>query len=264
MYISRKDIDGRCILMSLGERLKELRKREKLTQQELAQQIGCSHQTISKYEKDENMEKIKVISSLSDFFGVSTDQLIKGTVSKKLGEISVDEERFLNKYRNLSTHDREIVNYILNMNNSSELQKPQIIYIEKSVRSVRMKLQSVSAGYGEIIDDTSEHEENFPTNIVPDNTSYGVRVNGDSMEPTIMNGQIIWVEERKDRLPNGSIGIFNTIQGQVCKKFYQDGYDGTITLVSQNEKYENIVIDNPDFYDIMQGRVIGWCDDPKK
>lgn len=256
--------------MSLGERLKELRKQKKLTQQELAQQIGCSHQTISKYEKDENMEKIKVISSLSDFFGVSTDQLIKGVVSDKLGELSVDEERFISQYRNLSPHDKEIVNYILNMTpefenkNTNSTQSPHIIYIEKAVKPVRMKLQSISAGYGEIIDDNSEHEENFPIDIVPDNTSYGVRVNGDSMEPTIMNGQIIWVEERKDRLPNGSIGIFNTEQGQVCKIFYQEGIDGTITLVSKNNNYPNIIIDNPSFNNIMQGRVIGWCDDPKK
>lgn len=256
--------------MSLGERLKELRKQRKLTQQELAQQIGCSHQTISKYEKDENMEKIKVISSLSDFFGVSTDRLIKGTVSNKLGELSVDEEKFLLQYRNLSIHDRKIVDYVLNLTPESEnentnyTQSPKIIYIEKAVKSVRMKLQSISAGYGEIIDDKSEHEENFPINIVPNNTSYGVRVNGDSMEPTIMNGQIIWVEERKDRLPNGSIGIFNTEQGQVCKIFYQEGVDGIITLVSKNDNYPNIVIDNPSFNDIMQGRVIGWCDDPKK
>lgn len=254
--------------MSLGERLKELRKQRKLTQQELAQQIGCSHQTISKYEKDENMEKIKVISSLSDFFDVSTDQLIKGTLSKKLGEISVDEEKFISQYRDLPTHDKEIVNYILNLASTSEnkdsVQSPKIVYIEKAVKPVRMKLQSVSAGYGEIIDDASEHEENFPVNIVPDNASYGIRVNGDSMEPTIMNGQIIWVEERKDRLPNGSIGIFNTEQGQVCKMFYQEGIDGTITLVSKNNNYPNIIIDNSSFNNIMQGRVIGWCDDPKK
>ena len=250
--------------MSLGERLKDLRKQRGLTQQELAQKIGCSHQTISKYEKDENMEKIKVISSLSDFFNVSTDQLIKGTASAKFGELSIDEEKFISQYRDLSHHDREIVNYIMNMENTSELQKPKIIYIEKAVKPVRMKLQSISAGYGEIIDDSSEYKENFPIDIVPDNVSYGVRVNGDSMEPTIKNGQIIWVEERKDRLPEGSIGIFNTEYGQVCKFFYQDGIDGTITLVSKNKIYPNIIIDNPNFNDIMQGRVIGWCNDPKK
>lgn len=64
------------------------------------------------------MEKIKVIQSLSEFFGVTTDYLIKGIQSDVLGEVNVDEEKFLSKYRDLSSHDREIVDYILNTQTS--------------------------------------------------------------------------------------------------------------------------------------------------
>lgn len=250
-------------MSDIGTRLKEVRIKKGLTQGQLAEKLHCSSKAISRYENNENLDKvydfIKICECLEE-----VNYIITGKEYSNGKEISRQDQQILSAYHNLTDSDRRVVDYILNTGNITAPQKPKIIYIEKSVKPVRMKLQSISAGYGEIIDDTSEYKEDFPADIVPDNTSYGIRVNGDSMEPTIMNGQIIWVEERKDRLPNGSIGVFNTEYGQVCKIFYQDGMNGTITLVSKNNNYPNIIIDNPDFIDIMQGRVIGWCDDPKK
>lgn len=233
--------------MSLGERLKELRKQRGLTQQELAQQIGCSHQTISKYEKDENMEKIKVISSLSDFLGVSTDQLIKGTVSNKLGELSIDEERFISQYRGLSPHDREIVDYILNMKQTTI--KPIIKYeniVTDDVIYFPLVEQKASAGIGDPTHQWSNEADKvaFPLNEVPKGTTHAIIVDGFSMEPTFFNGQIVFINAEKD-CNDGDFGIFQVTTSEktdiYCKQLKYDEY-GRRYLHSVSER-----ADDPEF-----------------
>lgn len=62
--------------MSLGERIKELRKRNKLTQTELAQQICSSQNNISKYERDETAPNPDTLRLLALVLGTTSDYLI--------------------------------------------------------------------------------------------------------------------------------------------------------------------------------------------
>jgi len=57
-------------------RIADLRHRKNMTQQELAQVIGVSFQTISKWEKGSNMPDIMFLPALAEFFQVSIDQLM--------------------------------------------------------------------------------------------------------------------------------------------------------------------------------------------
>ena len=57
-------------------RIADLRKKTKVTQQELADSIGVSFQTISKWETGVNMPDITILPLLADYFKVSTDQLL--------------------------------------------------------------------------------------------------------------------------------------------------------------------------------------------
>ncbi len=57
-------------------RIADLRKKVKVTQQELADSIGVSFQTISKWETGVNMPDITILPLLADYFKVSTDQLL--------------------------------------------------------------------------------------------------------------------------------------------------------------------------------------------
>lgn len=57
-------------------RIKELRKKNKITQTELAKGIGSSTQAISMYEKGERNPKIDKIQALADFFNVSVEYLM--------------------------------------------------------------------------------------------------------------------------------------------------------------------------------------------
>ena len=71
-------------------RIANLRKQKRLTQQELADAIGVSFQTISKWETLATMPDITLLPSLAEYFQVSTDQLLG--LKPLDGEVYVPEQ----------------------------------------------------------------------------------------------------------------------------------------------------------------------------
>ena len=66
--------------MDLGQRLKDHRIKLNLTQEELAEKLYVSRQTISSWENDKSYPDIHSLLMISDLFGVSLDTLIKGDI----------------------------------------------------------------------------------------------------------------------------------------------------------------------------------------
>ena len=66
--------------MELGKRLKEYRTRAGMTQDELAEKLFVSRQTISSWENDKSYPDIHSLLMLGEVFGVSLDTLVKGDI----------------------------------------------------------------------------------------------------------------------------------------------------------------------------------------
>lgn len=64
--------------MSIAERIMNLRKKEGWSQEELADRLGVSRQSVSKWESGASVPDINRILEMSELFGVSTDHLLKG------------------------------------------------------------------------------------------------------------------------------------------------------------------------------------------
>lgn len=64
--------------MTFGTRLKQARIKQNLTQQQLAEQLHVSRQTISGWENERTYPDIDALIALSDLFGLSLDDLIRG------------------------------------------------------------------------------------------------------------------------------------------------------------------------------------------
>ncbi len=62
---------------SIGKTIQCLRKAKGVTQEKMAQQIGVSFQTISKWENDVTMPDILLLPVIADYFGVSIDELFQ-------------------------------------------------------------------------------------------------------------------------------------------------------------------------------------------
>ncbi len=72
--------------MSLGETIRECRKKAALSQEQLAGKLNVSRQAVTKWETDKGIPDIANLIAISDEFGLSLDELIKGnaTVKKKI------------------------------------------------------------------------------------------------------------------------------------------------------------------------------------
>lgn len=74
----------------VGGNLQELRKSRHLTQQELAEQVGYSDKSISKWELGKAIPTVDILIDLASFFGVTVDYIITerspGEVQKSMNE----------------------------------------------------------------------------------------------------------------------------------------------------------------------------------
>ena len=65
--------------MSLGNHLFQARKKKGLSQEEVAEKLGISRQTVSKWETDETLPDIRQSKRLAVLYGVSLDELVDWT-----------------------------------------------------------------------------------------------------------------------------------------------------------------------------------------
>lgn len=61
--------------IKIGEKIKLLRKQKNISQEVLAQYLGVSFQSVSKWENETTMPDITLVPAIASFFGVSTDEL---------------------------------------------------------------------------------------------------------------------------------------------------------------------------------------------
>ncbi|CAI3547727.1 helix-turn-helix domain-containing protein [Clostridium neonatale] len=66
-------------MATFSERLRELRKENRITQQELADKFFITKSAVSKYENGVNTPENKLLQDLADYFNVSIDYLLGRT-----------------------------------------------------------------------------------------------------------------------------------------------------------------------------------------
>lgn len=69
--------------MNFGENLQKLRKEKNISQEQLAEELHVSRQTIGKWENGVTYPETECLIQISDFFEVSIDTLLKETVTEQ-------------------------------------------------------------------------------------------------------------------------------------------------------------------------------------
>lgn len=77
--------------MEVGKQIKKYRKEIELSQDELAEKIFVSRQTISNWENNKNYPDVKSLLLLSSLFSVSLDILIKGDLEEMKEQIKKED-----------------------------------------------------------------------------------------------------------------------------------------------------------------------------
>jgi len=65
-------------LMTIEERIQELRKRKGLSQEQLAEMLGVSRQAVSKWENGQSLPEVEKLITMGELFGVTIDYILKG------------------------------------------------------------------------------------------------------------------------------------------------------------------------------------------
>ena len=108
--------------MTFGERLYELRKSKNISQEEMAELLDVSRQSISKWENDKAYPEMTRLLFMSEYFDVSLDYLMRGTEedeNRKDVSVSYKAKNMLlvwnNFVSNLSSKQRKllIILYVL-------------------------------------------------------------------------------------------------------------------------------------------------------
>ena len=79
--------------MEIGKQIKKYRTEQKLSQEDLADKIYVTRQTISNWENERNYPDIRSLVLLSNVFGVSLDILVKGDLNHMKEEINTEYVR---------------------------------------------------------------------------------------------------------------------------------------------------------------------------
>ena len=86
--------------MSFGTNLQFLRDKAGMTQEELAEQLQVSRQSVSKWESDASFPEMEKLLVLCELFHTNLDTLLRGNVQESMRADTIGYDRFMNWFSN--------------------------------------------------------------------------------------------------------------------------------------------------------------------
>ena len=96
-------------MLKIGEKIKELRKAQDVTQEKLADYLNISYQAVSKWENGLALPDITLLPKLANFFGVTADELL--SINPTEDESKLDE--YYKLYRENNRQGKMMENIVL-------------------------------------------------------------------------------------------------------------------------------------------------------
>lgn len=222
--------------MAFKDRLKEARLTKGLTQEQIAEKIGVAKSTFTGYEKGNSEPNMLTVSKIMKELQVDANYLYQDEMGSNYPmKVSYDEYQHIEKYRNLDSHGKEMIDFTLEKEwERSIKEKENTSKVATPTRILSYYYRLASAGTGQILFDMPPTKR-IEIPDIPEyrKADYAIGVNGDSMEPVYHDGDMLIVE-MTDEIRVGEIGIFS-LNGECYVKKLGKG-----ELISLNPKYDNI------------------------
>lgn len=218
--------------------VKQYRTANSLTMEQLAEKIGKTKSTISKWEKGTRSPKIQEIEELANFFGIDPQIMMFGksytpttAPDSLLTEISdkvvyLDQELKEPRHSAWISHGERLLSEQEEENTVEETPAAYYTYNYYD--------QPASAGTGQYLNDVQVEQIELPVNV---NADFVVPIYGDSMEPEYHSGDYVFVKLSID-LSDGDIGVF---------AYNGDAYIKQLRITDQGAYLHSL---NPDYDDI--------------
>ncbi len=250
--------------MNLGENLLQYANNINISsQKELAERVQENEKTISSYITGRSYPTYKKLVKICKLLQCDPNTLMRGDFETKLigikPQLNHEKQDIIDKYKALTPHDREIVDYILNMEDTSVLPEPiQIQEVTKIIYKLPVYHQDVAAGSGQLGFDQKHHIEEFSEIDMPQKVSYGIKISGTSMvtddEHNIPDGSTVLVTTDFDADDLIGEAVIVNIGGVLVCKEYNIAEDGHLWLKSRNPQKSN---EDRHIYDIDRIKIIG-------
>ena len=220
------------------EKLKARRKELKLTQKEIAEQLGISFQAYSAWERGIKEPSKEKVSQLENILKVP-----KGYFT---------QIEIVRLYHSLSKQGKEkVVLYARNLSQEEQAQK--VIAMPERFYEYRV-YERMSAGIGaSVYDDQNFDTVYFNEELAHDFASW---VSGDSMEPKYQNGSVALIRETGFDYDGAVYAVVCNNQTYI-KRVYRE--ENGLRLVSINPKYKDIFIsyeEDPRIVGIIVGNFV--------
>jgi phage repressor protein C with HTH and peptisase S24 domain len=214
--------------MNVGRRIKQLRQTLGLTQTEFASKIGITYKMLGLYERGVYDPPDKVLKLISSTFGVSYEWL-------KTGQGEMWEKREKALLEELEAKTREVLEKLVRI--------PVVGRAGAGFPESPADLDVV--GYVLVSKETFQRGGKF-----------SVQVHGDSMEPTLHDGDFVvfktYVGDGSD-IPSGKVVVVRNHYGELIVKRLTR-INGLIVLTSDNPKYPPI---SPEQIKTEELRIVG-------
>lgn len=235
--MAKADVNGmtNAAGIAYGELIRQHRKAKNMKQEELGALVKVGKNAVGAWEAGRSRPDVGSVPvicealdlSLSEFFGMNETQ------EEKLqgAGISAEERSTLyRRYSVLNAYNRQVI--LRQMSVLYDMQD-EVRIPRKVIRLFRNEL-AASAGPGETLDAVRGEEVYLYADPASEAADEIIRVNGNSMEPTYHDGDLVLVKHTATVRP-GEIGVFIVGDTGYIKEYQKDG------LHSHNPAYAPIV-----------------------
>ena len=233
--------------------LKEKRLEKNMTLEEVGNLIGVGKSTVRKWENGmiENMGRDKIVAiskalgiSPLDILGMSENDLPQSTIEAIYNQLEKPRQVKVYNFAERQLQEQDNAPKVV-----------QLPIIEDDEEIEILSGHESAAGFAILGDDSNMTSTVMKASKVPNGADEVVVIKGNSMEPLIMDGEQVFIRHQPS-VENGEIAIVAILDdGITCKKVYYDDAEGTVTLESVNDEYEDMVFPVEDIRII--GKVLG-------